>query len=409
MHDLHSIRRARFDVHMRAGGSEQQVLERLEALWGQHVLPALDRCFDELPAAGTLELDCLEIDLGAVDLDAPVGQFEAAIRHALRGLGARGPGCANNGTRSPLRVALEEFLVTGTLDWRIPGGLVELERRLMVDSAVERDLAAALRDLLRARSVRTRISAQFSVRFQHWLADLLSLPPTVPEPGVMTRTSRNEFPFRMPSDRTHPIAPDRWLECLIPENREVQGPEGLTHSGARHGCGEASEKPEPLFVTGAGLPLLHPFIERLFERLGLSADGNFIDACSQERAVHLLQYLIDGEGEHQEPDLVVAKCLCGVELSRPLERTAELRAGERAECELVIDAAIEHWSRLKNTSRESFAQTFLRRNGRLDLGQEVRWLLIERSGVDVLLDTVPWSLESVALPWMPAPLHLAWC
>ena len=50
-----------------------------------------------------------------------------------------------------------------------------------------------------------------------------------------------------------------------------------------------------IFVANAGMVMLWPFLPALFNNLGYMEERIFIDRDAQERAVHLLQYIMDGE------------------------------------------------------------------------------------------------------------------
>ncbi|MDA0349041.1 MAG: contractile injection system tape measure protein [Verrucomicrobia bacterium] len=73
-----------------------------------------------------------------------------------------------------------------------------------------------------------------------------------------------------------------------------------------------------LDVDFAGVVLLHPFLPVYFERLGLWQSGGFADSAAHERAVHLAAHLATGRDRHDEPELALAKVLCGWPLARPV-------------------------------------------------------------------------------------------
>jgi hypothetical protein len=53
-------------------------------------------------------------------------------------------------------------------------------------------------------------------------------------------------------------------------------------------------------------------------------------------------------------------------------------------------------------------ETFLTRPGRLSDSGAAWRLDVERSGTDVLVARLPWSLSVIRLPWMARPLHVDW-
>ena len=161
-------------------------------------------------------------------------------------------------------------------------------------------------------------------------------------------------------------------------------------------------------VADAGLVLLHPFLSALFEARGLTTDSRFAGESEQLRAVQLTACLAAGESAREEPEMVIAKLLCGWPLEAPVPRETALDAADLAEAEALLHAAIGHWTALGQASPEALRETFLTRPGRLRERADAWQLEVERRGVDVLLERLPWALNPVRLPWMPLPLHVMW-
>jgi len=161
-------------------------------------------------------------------------------------------------------------------------------------------------------------------------------------------------------------------------------------------------------VENAGLVLVAPFLPRLFDVLGLLRGRIFRDEAAAARAVQLLQFLATGEDDAPEFLLALNMLLCGVEPGTPIPRRLEPTAAEIREVEGLLRAVIGHWAALGNTSVEGLRTSFLRRAGTLRAGGERLDLQVEPRAFDVLLDRIPWAFGIVALPWMPAPLHVEW-
>ncbi len=162
-------------------------------------------------------------------------------------------------------------------------------------------------------------------------------------------------------------------------------------------------------IHNAGLVLTAPFFRSVFKDLNyLNGKNRFKDDHMQVRAVHFTQFLITGEKFPPETDLVLNKLLCGIGPETPVERFIELN---REEVEVATDllvSAIDHWKTLKKTSVPVFRQTFLRHFGILEkLGGNLR-LRIERTAIDVLIDTLPWTISVIKHPWMSRPLMVEW-
>lgn len=166
---------------------------------------------------------------------------------------------------------------------------------------------------------------------------------------------------------------------------------------------------EPLYINNSGVVILHPFLQSYFTALHLYGDDGFIDQEYRERAVLLLHYLATGEGEVAEFDLVLEKILCGLGLEDTLPVALELTEEEKSESDKLLEAVISYWEPLKNTSVAGLQNTFLQREGRLEL-KENGWLLtVEQKTVDILLGKLPWGFGTIRLPWMQEILSVDWC
>ncbi|MBS0473220.1 MAG: hypothetical protein JSR60_19275 [Proteobacteria bacterium] len=182
---------------------------------------------------------------------------------------------------------------------------------------------------------------------------------------------------------------------------------------SRQSANESDQPPETLYVNNAGLVIVSPFLPRLFEKLDVLRDGpdgkpriSGIEHAS--RAVHLLQYLVDGRCDAPEPELVLNKLLCGLDLALPVEPGVEPTAEEREVCDGLIQAVIANWPIIKNTSPAGLRETFLQREGRVTRSGTDWQLRVQRKTVDVLVDQVPWSFSVVLHRWMEHPIHVTW-
>ena len=170
---------------------------------------------------------------------------------------------------------------------------------------------------------------------------------------------------------------------------------------------------EPIYIGNAGLVLANPFLPHLFDALGLLARNEagkprLRDEAAASRAVHLLQYLVDGRTDCPEPLLALNKILCGMPIAAPVEREIEATELERETCDMLLRSIVENWPILRNTSIAGLRETFLQREGKLTYG-EVGWRLqVQRKTLDILVDQVPWSIGVVFHAWMPAALHVTW-
>ena len=120
-------------------------------------------------------------------------------------------------------------------------------------------------------------------------------------------------------------------------------------------------------TLNAGQVLAVPYLPRLFATLRLNANGKFQDERAAERAVHLLQFMVDGSTEAPEHLLTLNKILCGVPLDRPIECDVCLSETEKETVEAMIDGMIQNWTAIGRTSVAGFRESFFQREGRLQV------------------------------------------
>ena len=173
---------------------------------------------------------------------------------------------------------------------------------------------------------------------------------------------------------------------------------------------DAVDGAAPMGVGNAGLVLIGPYLPRLFEALGLLSDGKFVDARASERAVHLLQYAIDGLREAApESELVLNKVLCGLDPAVVIGRRFNSSSEERALVDGLLGAVIEHWSILGSTTAAGLRETFLQRRARLERRPDGGWTLtVEPGSFDILIDRLPWGYAMQKHAWMREVLHVEW-
>jgi hypothetical protein len=162
------------------------------------------------------------------------------------------------------------------------------------------------------------------------------------------------------------------------------------------------------YVLNAGQVLAAPYLPRLFEMLKLTDAGKFVYERAAERAVHLLQFMVDASTESPEHLLVLNKILCGVPLHRPIERDARLTQNEKEAVEGMVRGMIQNWSALGSTSIGGLRESFLQREGRLQPKEDTWHLRVQPRAFDMLLDRIPWSFSTIRHPWMDRMVHVEW-
>ena len=163
-----------------------------------------------------------------------------------------------------------------------------------------------------------------------------------------------------------------------------------------------------IYVSNAGIVLLHPFLNHFFKNLHLVQERNFTDVFSQMKALYLLHYLATGNKSPGEHELVMAKVLCLFPLENPVDNLIELTEKELQEADNVLASAIGQWEILKSTSPDGLREGFLQRNGKLFTKNGALHLQVEQGAIDMLLDHLPWNLSMIQLPWMEDILKVEW-
>jgi hypothetical protein len=167
-----------------------------------------------------------------------------------------------------------------------------------------------------------------------------------------------------------------------------------------------------IYVRNAGLVLTGPFLPRFFETLEMieKSDGvtRWKTQSAAARAVHLLQFLVDGQTSAPEPTLVLNKIMCGLDLAMPVEAGIEIKEREREVSEQLLKAMIANWQIIGQSSIAALRETFLQREGKLEQHEHGLKLRVQRKTVDALVDQIPWSFYVILQPWMSLPLHVIW-
>lgn len=162
----------------------------------------------------------------------------------------------------------------------------------------------------------------------------------------------------------------------------------------------------PLALDNAGLVLLAPYLPRWFALLGLALDQHFVSLPAAQRAVLLLQWLVDGRAESDETRLALPRLLCGLPFEQPLPRAIVLEAREVESGQQLLQAVISHWGALGQTTPAGLRETFLQREGRLQRDGEAWRLQVLPRAFDLLLDRLPWGWRTLKLATMERVLHV---
>ena len=172
---------------------------------------------------------------------------------------------------------------------------------------------------------------------------------------------------------------------------------------------EVLDDGDQILVDHAGLVIMHPFLSRFFEGLGLVADAASGALVDPGRAVGLLDRLATGQDRVAEHTTTLAKLLCGVESDEPIDGDLRFTAAERDESEALLRAVIGHWDALGSTTPAALRAEFLTRPGLLSIDDAGDWVLrVEQRTIDILLGQLPWNISMVQTPWMQQLLTVEW-
>lgn len=180
-------------------------------------------------------------------------------------------------------------------------------------------------------------------------------------------------------------------------------------STEKEGDGKAQDIHEQeIYVPNAGQVLAAPYMPRLFAMLKLTENGKFVDRAAAERAVHLLQFMVDERTATPEYQLVLNKILCGIKTGIPIAGGIDIADQERETIEALIQGMIDNWGSIGKTSIQGLRTSFLQRPGWLRMQDDAWHLQVEPKPYDMLLDRLPWSFSMIKHGWMPQMLNVDW-
>ena len=172
-----------------------------------------------------------------------------------------------------------------------------------------------------------------------------------------------------------------------------------------------SETPLPdaeIYVSMAGIVLLHPFLATLFTEMDLIRNRLWVSPEASEKGVQVLAWLATGTEFCPEYTMPLLKLLCGLPMETVVSPDIALTDLEKELTTEVLEAVLTHWTVLKNTSPAGLQESFLQREGKLTAVDGGWRLSVERKTIDILLDKLPWGVSMVKLPWMPDLLFVDW-
>jgi len=195
------------------------------------------------------------------------------------------------------------------------------------------------------------------------------------------------------------------LKILAAVPEANQKPEAPINNKVSEKKSDLSPDSPGILIHNSGMVILAPFLPEFFRRLKLIENNAITDLS---KAMAMLRQLSWGKSECLEFELVLEKTLCGIDLSETVESLVPLNDTEIAACEELLQAVIENWSVLKNTSPDGLRMNFLQREGKLEMLEQQKTLIIQKEAHDILLDYLPWNINMIKLPWMDQLLNVKW-
>jgi hypothetical protein len=257
------------------------------------------------------------------------------------------------------------------------------------------------------------------LRMLHAMYDADTAPSsTLAQPGNESREHEGRI-------RTADNLPEPWrawwlsLDNAVPFERPAAEPPIDARESKRRAPMDSSlrasapKKPplavegEAIYLAGAGVVLVHPFLEPLFRERGLLDGKAFRGLEARDRAVQMIGLITFGRVDVQEHDLVLPKVLCGAAIEEPLEPVL-LRDDDVAACDALVRAVLQHWTALRSSSPEWLRAQFFLREGKLEEVDSGRRPTIERRAQDVLLARLPWGFGVIVAPWLTDRIFVHW-
>ncbi|WP_299189529.1 contractile injection system tape measure protein [uncultured Aquimarina sp.] len=172
---------------------------------------------------------------------------------------------------------------------------------------------------------------------------------------------------------------------------------------------EFLEQDSSIYVHNAGLVLLHPYLERLFMELNLLNEERKVKPEKADLAIHLLHFIATKREKQLENNLVFEKFLCGYPMDKPIRKNIRLPQKYKVEAERMLQAVLNNWQALKNTSVDGIRENFIKRSGKLMLDDQSKYrMIVERKTQDILLEKLPWNLNLIKIPWIDKLLFVEW-
>ncbi len=465
----HIIQKQVLELTLDEGPERVALHDDLVRRFKESTVPALGKLFDNLaPEHLVYKIDRLEIDLGGINPN----DFEKELLHQLEKLLHTQLTTEENAISEKSLSAISKeqsvfhqfifFLKNGHFTWSANGlGLAQMEKELprLFRKADEKVREEILKTISAGPSLK-RLKVQFSKKFHSNLVAALlpfgdlemwkkvfdkALPTGLSSEfeiaalfiyGREQNLSESKFISQMFKQLTlHSKLTEKEIRIakkgllkevslMLPDKvkdlqktlKETEKPGAELTIKTSGESQEANRKDgsNVIYIKNAGVILFWPYLQRFFGNLGLIDGNQFKDRSSTERAVRMLQFLASPDGVIEENLLPLNKVLCDLDVHELVPTKTDkgkpitISKTEKKACRELTAAVIENWGSIGKTSVEGFQTSFLQREGKLEKTENGWSLKVEQRSFDMLLNSLPWSINLIKLPWMPRPLHVEW-
>ena len=164
---------------------------------------------------------------------------------------------------------------------------------------------------------------------------------------------------------------------------------------------ENSDETIQKHFPNCGIIFLHAYLNQFFEEQGILINKKFKNRRCKIKAIQLMLYLATSKLDfNEDSELSFFKILVDIPTDDFITFPKPLIKKEKAECDIVLQSLIEHWSVLKKTSIETLQYQFIQRNGLLSKEEKSIEIHLEKSGVDILLEHFPFNYSIIKLVWL---------
>jgi len=400
--NTHIIGKQTVEINFDRIESGMGMQDRMAGLFYERIQPGMEKLFDELADADhTAYIENLEIDCGVLPeknwedecVDAVLRQLKEKLL-----LVNKKPLDADT-----INHAFFHFLGYGFLPWNCTISSEKIfEEKIVPDTRFTEQLQKKLQQ----QDVLLRLLNQFSEKFVTTIIHALLQKNKEKNEEKVLYADILDQPFAGKSQQEKIIkaivkqgSSENDINEMLSEGKLLSDPDRRN---------AAKEMAAALFVGNAGLVLLHPYLPALFEYLHLTANDQWINEQAQQQAVTVTAFLTSGVPKNSEFNLVLNKLLCGLSANTVLLPATEWQPVWQQECEAMLQEVINNWGSLKNTGIEAFRESFLQREGKLSVTDNGKLLQVAQKSMDVLLNTLPWGIGVIKLPWMKEILFTEW-